>query len=222
MTTPRTARQEEERMPRALDLFCCAGGAARGLQLAGYHVTGVDIKPQPRYAGDAFIQADAMTIDWEGYDLIWASPPCQRYCRITPERTRNDHPDLLPEVLDRLRAQPTPYICENVQGTEHMMRSPLFLCGTMFGLPIWRHRWFEIGNVDTFFLLPPCNHQGHPVLISGRGMLGACKGGKRPAEPLKATKEGAIGIDWMITAELDQAIPPAYSRFLAEQIRGLS
>ena len=32
--------------PRALDLFCCAGGATRGLQEAGFHVTGVDIKPQ--------------------------------------------------------------------------------------------------------------------------------------------------------------------------------
>lgn len=205
--------------PRALDLFCCAGGAARGLQEAGYHVTGVDIRPQPRYCGDAFIQADAMELDWAGYDLIWASPPCQRYCRITPARTRNDHPDLLPEVLKWLRDQPTPYICENVPGTEVLMRDPLFLCGTMFGLNIWRHRWFEVGNTGAFFLTPPCNHQGHPVLISGRGMLGVCRRGKRPAEPLKAVKEAAIGIDWMVTTELDQAIPPVYSRFLAEAVK---
>lgn len=204
--------------PRALDLFCCAGGATRGLQEAGYHVTGVDIRPQPRYVGDCFVQADAMGLDWEGYDLIWASPPCQRYSRLTSERTRHEHPDLLPEVLKRLRAQSTPYITENVEGTQHLMRSPVFLCGTMFGLNIWRHRWFEIGNASVFFLLPPCNHQGHPVLISGRGMLGVCRRGKRPPEPLKAVKMAAIGIDWMITKELDEAIPPAYSRFLGEQI----
>lgn len=203
---------------KALDLFCCAGGVTRGLQLAGYHVTGVDIRPQPRYCGDVFIQADAMEVDWSGFNLIWASPPCQRYARITPVRARKNHPDLLPDVLKRLRAQQTPYICENVEGTQTLMRDPIYLCGTMFGLNIWRHRWFEIGNTDAFFLLPPCNHQGHPVLISGRGTLGVCKGGKRPSEPIKAVKTAAIGIDWMVTKELDEAIPPTYSKFLAEQI----
>lgn len=30
--------------PRALDLFCCAGGASMGLHRAGFDVTGVDIR----------------------------------------------------------------------------------------------------------------------------------------------------------------------------------
>jgi DNA (cytosine-5)-methyltransferase 1 len=64
--------------PRLLDLFSGAGGAARGYQRAGFHVTGVDIRPQPHYAGDEFIQADAMTYPLEGFDAIHASPPCQQ------------------------------------------------------------------------------------------------------------------------------------------------
>lgn len=209
---------------RALDLFCCAGGATKGLQRAGYHVTGVDIRPQPHYCGDTFIRADAF--EWlndpdrlAAYNLIWASPKCQGISRLTPTRYKPNHENQLPRVLELLRAQPTPYIVENVEGAQSLMHDPIFLCGTMFDLEIWRHRWFEIGNVpDLFFLRPTCNHDGHPILISGRGMRGVCKGGRRPAEPLKATKMQGIGIDWMVTTELDQAIPPVYSEFLARQI----
>lgn len=211
-----TRESLESLMKRALDLYCCAGGATRGLQLASYHVTGVDINPQPRYCGDQFIQADCMAVDWGGYDLIWASPPCQRYSRLTPKTHKESHPDLLPVVLKRLRNQETPYIVENVAGTQHMMRNPIFLCGTMFGLNIWRHRWFEIGNSNAFFLLPLCNHLGHPVLISGVSRWFAASG--KRYEYRHAEKTSAIGIDWMTTAEIDEAIPPIYSKFLAEQI----
>src|SRR4051812_6891499 len=46
--------------PRLLDAFCCAGGATRGYQRAGLHVTGVDIEPQPHYCGDDFVRGDAV------------------------------------------------------------------------------------------------------------------------------------------------------------------
>lgn len=202
--------------PKALDLFSGAGGAARGLQLAGYHVTGIDIRPQPRYAGDVFIQGDAMEMDWQGYDLIWASPPCELYSELTPVEHRAAHPDLLPEVLKRLRAQFTPYIVENVAGARRFFRSPVVLCGSMFGLPLQRHRWFEIGNSSAFFLLPPCNHSEPPVLVSGRGMRKI--GGKRWSGSTMPKMRSAMGIDWMIRDELRDAIPPAYSKYLAEQI----
>jgi DNA (cytosine-5)-methyltransferase 1 len=207
---------------RALDLFCCAGGATKGLQIAGYHVTGVDIKPQPHYCGDVFHQDDAMA--WlrgereslKGFDLIWASPPCQRYSESTPPAYKNNHPDLLPEVCGLLRAQNVLYIVENVEMAAHLLRTPIKLCGSMFGLDFWRHRYFEIGNPDVFFLTPPCDHSFVPVLITGQGSH--LVDGKRVDRAPVAKQRVVMGTDWMSRDEITEAIPPAYSRFLAEQV----
>src|SRR5438034_10219916 len=81
--------------PRLLDLFCGAGGATKGYQLAGFHVTGIDIKPQPNYCGDEFFQADALETAerhgaWReagerglpcgsGSTVLHASPPSQAF-----------------------------------------------------------------------------------------------------------------------------------------------
>jgi DNA (cytosine-5)-methyltransferase 1 len=72
--------------PILLDLFCGAGGCAKGYQQAGFYVVGVDINPQPRYAGDEFYQADALEfVAQRGreFDVIHASPPCQAFSLAT-------------------------------------------------------------------------------------------------------------------------------------------
>src|SRR5689334_18241480 len=91
--------------PRALDLFSGIGGMARGLQMAGFHVTGVDIEPRPNYAGDVFIQADALAYPLDGYDLIHASPPCQ-FATAYRRRVKHVKPseNLIPAIRDRLIA----------------------------------------------------------------------------------------------------------------------
>lgn len=106
--------------PRALDLFCCAGGATKGLQRAGFHVTGVDIKPQPRYCGDAFLQLDALSVRLDGYDFIWASPPCQPFSALRHMPTaRTDHEDLIEPTRARLISSGVSYCIENVDGAPH-------------------------------------------------------------------------------------------------------
>ena len=120
--------------PRLLDLYCGAGGAAMGYHRAGFDVVGVDIAPQPNYCGDEFYQADAMTFDLDGFDAVHASPPCQRFANVTRWRgTPADHPDLLAPMLERLRAQSTPWVVENVP--EAVPRPDLILCGSSF--PGW-------------------------------------------------------------------------------------
>lgn len=153
-------------MPRALDLFCCAGGATKGLQRAGFHVTGVDINPQPRYCGDAFIQGDALEVSLEGYDFIWASPPCQAFTALRFMPTAKEHPNLIPQTRAKLIASGLPYCIENVEGAPLGDSGNLIvLCGTMFGLQtadgraeLRRHRLFETSF--SIPLRPACQHGG--------------------------------------------------------------
>jgi DNA (cytosine-5)-methyltransferase 1 len=216
--------------PRILDLFCGAGGSARGLQQAGFCVLGIDIKPQPHYAGCRFVQADALTYPLEGYDAYWASPPCQGYSRLRhlPWLKDRKYPMLIEPIRERLQATGKPWIIENVEDAPLV---GLTLCGLMFGLPLYRHRKFE-SNV--FMFQPP--HQKHPVVIgSGRMLNDRRKGSLNNSSAKgawgqqgiitvaggqfrKADAEKALGINWMTCDELAEAIPPAYSEFLGKQL----
>jgi DNA (cytosine-5)-methyltransferase 1 len=160
------------RRPRAIDLFCGDGGATRGLQLAGFHVTGVDRVPRKRYVGDLFYQADALEFDLRGFDFIWASPPCQAFTSLKrlPHVRDREHPNLIPETRARLIASGIAYCIENVEGAPLGESGWLImLCGTMFGLQtadgcayLRRHRIFETSF--PIVLRPACNHASHFVI----------------------------------------------------------
>ena len=98
------------------------------------------------------------------------------------------------------------------------------LCGTMFGLPLRRHRLFE---ADIFpDPLPRCNHwgtvaHGQFAAVYGRGGKGPRRGrGKRDAGPigLGPNWNEAMGINWMTRGELTQAVPPAYTEYIGRQL----
>ena len=156
---------------RLLDLYCGAGGAARGYQLAGFHVTGVDNKPQPRYIGQEFVQADALEYLAEHgheFDAIHASPPCQGYSIMhnLPWLRGREYPLLILPTIGMLEALGKPYVVENVMGAKHgakgLKKRGLeahglkagWLCGAMFGKPFYRHRLFA---TNWMWLAP-----GHP------------------------------------------------------------
>ncbi len=198
-------------MLKALDLFCCEGGATKGMQRAGLHVTGVDIKRQPRYCGDAFHQADAMTFPLEGFDFIWASPPCQSYSSAMRHLAK-PQPMLIDAIRARLEASGTAWTIENVLGAP--LQNPLVLCGTMFGLRIHRHRLFEAPWL--FSLLPDC-FAAEPVLNPHRAASREriyAEFGRQDPEKLWGKE---MGVEWMSRQGTREAIPPAYSEYIARQ-----
>jgi DNA (cytosine-5)-methyltransferase 1 len=218
------------RKPRLLDLFCKAGGAGYGYHLAGFDVVGVDIESQPHYPFE-FHQADALTFPLDGFDAVHASPVCKAYTgcnrpNIKSVKSREDYPRLIGDMRDRLIATRRPYIIENVMGAAKHMNANLMLCGSMFGLPIQRHRLFEIGGTD-LFIVPPaqCDHRGATYAVYGHSvwnasLVGTRRKDGRPRPDSVPLSEGrkAMGIDWMGIEELAQAIPPAYTRYIGLQI----
>lgn len=207
---------------RALDLFCCAGGVSVGLAQAGFDVTAVDIRRQPRHRGGQFIQSDAMTFSLEGYDFIWASPPCQGYSITKAIHGSSDwYPKLIEPVRKRLKASGIPYVIENVEQARRHMVDPIMLCGLMFNLRVLRHRLFEAGNGLTLWVPDHSTHPYHPG-----GLTNSCRGYSKgfPYVTVAGNNynraEGAAamgGVDWMNRKELSQAIPPVYAQFIGAQ-----
>jgi DNA (cytosine-5)-methyltransferase 1 len=216
--------------PRLLDLFCGAGGCSMGYHLAGFEVVGVDLEPQPHYPL-TFIQADALTFPLDGFDVIHASPVCKSYTNCNRPNvqsliSRDADTRLIAAVRARLQASGKPYIIENVLGAKHDMQASLLLCGSMFGLPLQRHRLFEIGNTDLYLYPPaPCDHRNATIAIYGHSawdssLVGTPRkdGRKRPDSVPVEVAHRAMGITWMNKSELAQAIPPAYTRYIGEHL----
>lgn len=215
--------------PRLLDLFCCAGGAARGYQHAGFEVVGVDIAAQPRYAGDEFYRGDAIVVAEAAlrlghlgqFDAIHASPPCQAHSDLQRQSKRH-YEDFIPATRELCEESGLPYIIENVEGAP--LVGPVVLCGTMFpGLRVLRHRLFE-SNIP---LWVPTHTDIHPLVFThdkrkahyGRldqdtSFVQVTGGGNCS---IRNARE-AMGIDWMTKQELNEALPPAYTEFLGRQL----
>ena len=205
-----------------------------GLHRAGFDVLGVDINPQPNYPFE-FLQLDIMQLTkiWEGYDFIWASPPCQAHTALKTMDNAREHEDLIPATRSLLNASGVPYAIENVFGAPLIAGKTIMLCGTMFGLrsadgtaELRRHRYFETNF--PIVLSPPCNHTSRITLGVYGSKVRDIAAEKRYYAKDKATRGKpvnvvlpqqrgfeAMGIDWMKVGELSQAIPPAYSEFIA-------
>lgn len=224
---------------RLLDLFCGAGGAAKGYHDAGVSdIVGVDIAPQPRYPFE-FVQSDALEFlaeHHQEFDCFHASPPCQGYSVMNnlPWLRNREYPLLILPTMEMFEAIGKPYVLENVMGARHgakgLSKRGLgahglkagWLCGAMFGRPLYFHRLFA---TNFPWLIP-----GHPKHRS-RILAGRLLGNRARTvgfQELGAHKEGsgighakgwhraaeAKGIDWMTRNELSEAIPPVYTEYI--------
>jgi DNA (cytosine-5)-methyltransferase 1 len=226
---------------RVLDLFCGAGGCSEGYRRGGFEVIGVDSAPlQKQYIEpDNFYQLDVMEIldewSWNGghyhlppdqrdgplgaylyvrdFDLIHASAPCQGYSATKRFNPGIVYPKLIEPVRDALRRAGKPYVMENVETAP--LYATVTLCGGMFpeqGLRVYRHRIFE-----TNFPVAQPIHNPH--------LAPQAKMGRPPKDgefmhvvghfPSMQYARDAMGIQWMRRNELAEAIPPAYTEYIA-------
>lgn len=205
--------------PWILDLFCGAGGASMGYWRAGFEVVGVDIEPQPDYPFE-FIRADAMDVLNHVHELgdfvaVHASPPCQHYSKATSQQRHigKQYPDLIPAVRDKLLITGLPYVIENVMGAP--LNNAIKLCGSMFNLPIQRHRLFE-GCVPDYRTLPKCQHKRQRSVSGPTVSVFGHPGLRLDVDNSTDAWREAMGINWMTADSLAQAIPPAYTQFIAQ------
>jgi DNA (cytosine-5)-methyltransferase 1 len=203
--------------PKALDIGCCGGGVSAGLVQAGFDVTGIDIEEQPHYPYK-FIQADAfsLSIDYlKQFDFLWASLHCQAYTKATMQfrlKGKQYPTDQIERIREMFIKSGKPYVIENVEGAP--LRNPVMLCGTMFDLRTYRHRCFE----SNFKIEQP----QHPEHIHKQAKMGRKV---KPGEFIQMVGHFSgvpfaremTGCHWMNQYELAQSIPPAYSKYIAEQ-----
>jgi len=176
---------------------------------------------------------------------VHTSPPCQGQIAITQgNRERDgwedDHVNLLPDTRSMLADLRDRYeVTTSMEnGPSKHIRSDLRLCGLMFRLPTFRHRDFELGGFTVAApRLHPGSHAGHRTIGWRHGCLvtreprdcpkcgtwhrGTVYGvyGDGGGKPSVAEAQVALGLYHTDDpAELREAIPPAYTRYIGLQL----
>lgn len=222
--------------PVLLDLFCGAGGCGKGYSDAGFEVVGIDIEPQPRYpfpfiqgcaiellkcllSGGRFRPSNNRHVYLEDVDVIHASPPCQGYSENMKHLSRPTQM-LIEPCRELLTKSSKPWIIENVEGAPLATETTLFgdngvmLCGTQFGLRIWRHRLFE-----TSFPMAspgPCRHTKPPLNPHREESRQRMRQEFGQVDLEKIWRDEA-GVPWMDNDSGRQAIPPVFTKFIGTQ-----
>jgi DNA (cytosine-5)-methyltransferase 1 len=225
--------------PLIADVFCGSGLVYDGLYAAGWQPIGFDIVDQPNYPGP-FVQVDFLDVKrFRGFPALWFSPPCLKDTELHESARREQlahgiaptvHPDLITPTQALVDELGVPYVIENVRKCQ-LLRSPLILCGSMFGLGatdngqryhLERHRKFE---VNWPLEVPACSHQKPVVGVYGghARIRSASAGGRKTRDPWSGRgvdiMHEAMGVSRRYTVDaLSQGIPPIYAEFIGRQL----
>ena len=198
---------------KILDLYCGAGGAATGLKNAGLtNIVGVDINDQPDYPFE-FHKKNVFDLSphfFRGFDLIWASPPCQLYSfgSIQHIRKGKKYPDLVAPTRELLLKSGKPFVIENVPRAP--IRKDLLLCGEMFKIRVIRHRHFEIEG----FKVPQPEHIKHAGMVKDKYYVSCAGHGGHGSNKLSVWQD-AMQIHWTQNKHsIAEAVPPKYSEYI--------
>jgi len=194
-----------------------------GYHLAGFEVVGIDIKPQPRYPFE-FHQADALSYPLEGFDAYHASPPCKAdnqavLCRPERDILRAIYPRLITPTRERLLITGKPFVIENVPLARKQLREPIMLCGTMFGLKVRRHRYFELNGFDIWFLPASCACKGKDGFTNVSSGFSSFSNGAKLISVAGHNfsvddARVSMAITWLGQKDLSQAIPWAFTQYI--------
>jgi DNA (cytosine-5)-methyltransferase 1 len=183
--------------------------------------------------GKLFFPSKVLTL--KDITAIHSSPPCQRDSTMTRGLWKDrveQHPNLIPPMHVLLNRTGKPYIIENVEGARNKLINPIMLCGTMFNLQtkhgsqLRRHRYFEVPWFNG--TVPKCNHIKRSREQNGKripdtvGVYGHAGGSSTRDNIVMFNTEDwkdAMGINWMNGEELAESIPPAYTKFIGEQLK---
>jgi DNA (cytosine-5)-methyltransferase 1 len=233
--------------PVWLEFFAGEGGAAMGIDRAGFRVVCVDNDPKVAKrnpftfeVADATLGADFWSLVHQySPAVIGGGPPCQDFSPLKA-RTGKTYPRLIAPFRELVQAWGGPYVIENVEAARPHLINPILICGSMFApapmtsdnLLLRRHRLFE-SNLPIHAPMPydVCeSHKGAGkgywrgfINVHGGGASRERKGpnGERIGHGNKASRaesQALMGIDWMSVAGMNEAIPPRYSEHIARQI----
>jgi len=145
----------------AVDLFCGAGGAGRGLHQAGFEVVaGVDQDEQAlqtyneNLSGEPVLHdlsdVDRSVLPTNDVDFVHGSPPCQGFSHAKAERDEHDdRNELVWSFIDWIEAlQPQAVTMENVVGMKTISSTMMDRIGGAFRRAGYETKWRVLNAAD--------------------------------------------------------------------------